>query len=94
MFTIKPLNVGSVETEVVGDFVNISTNDESNYCILPQKYVDKCLNRIKNIEVYEDDIWLISFPKCGKNWTQEMVRLINNDLNYEKDLHMEIPFLE
>lgn len=29
------------------------------------------------------DIWLVSPPKCGVTWTQEMVWLIANDLDYE-----------
>ncbi|XP_054263693.1 luciferin sulfotransferase-like [Macrosteles quadrilineatus] len=37
-----------------------------------------------DMEVREDDIWIISFPKTGTTWTQEMVWLLKNNLDYEK----------
>lgn len=53
---------------------------------------------IKNMEVFEDDVWVISFPKCGTTWLQEMVWLINNGLNFnvakEQKLANRFPFLE
>ena len=29
------------------------------------------------------DVWLVTPPKCGTTWTQEMVWLLANDLDYE-----------
>ena len=29
------------------------------------------------------DVWVVTPPKCGTTWTQEMVWLIANDLDYE-----------
>lgn len=53
---------------------------------------------IKNMEVYEDDVWILSSPKCGTTWTQEMSWLINNNLDYEgaakTNLIYRFPFLE
>lgn len=40
--------------------------------------------QIKELEVKPDDIWLMSYPKSGTTWCQEMIWLICNDLNYEK----------
>ncbi|XP_047118661.1 luciferin sulfotransferase-like [Schistocerca piceifrons] len=37
---------------------------------------------IKNFKVYPDDIWVISYPKSGTTWTQEMVWLIENNLDF------------
>lgn len=39
---------------------------------------------IANFEVLPDDIWVVTFPKCGTTWTQEMVRLLNTDLDYDQ----------
>ncbi|XP_055530637.1 luciferin sulfotransferase-like [Wyeomyia smithii] len=54
--------------------------------------------RIKKFQVYEDDVWVITFPKCGTTWTQEMVWLLNNGLNFERakkhSLEERFPFLE
>lgn len=33
---------------------------------LPKKFLNH-VDRIKNFEVREDDIWLITFPKCGNS---------------------------
>lgn len=45
-----------------------------------------------------DDTWIVTYPRSGTTWTQEMVWLICNDLDYEtpkKKLLVErFPFLE
>lgn len=35
-------------------------------CILPPKYKDLG-QRIKNMEVRSDDVWLVSYPRTGNN---------------------------
>lgn len=51
-----------------------------------------------DFEVKPDDIWIASYPKSGTTWTQEMVWLICNDLDFEKArstvLRDRSPFLE
>ncbi|KAF6199914.1 hypothetical protein GE061_006212 [Apolygus lucorum] len=70
---------------------------EPSGLIMPKEFVPY-LDRIKNFEVRPDDTWVISFPKCGTTWTQEMVWLLCNDLDYEasnnKLLLQRFPFLE
>ena len=50
------------------------------------------------MEVFEEDIWISSFPKCGTTWTQEMVWNIVNDLDFDRakseKLDRRIPFFE
>lgn len=41
------------------------------------------LETIKELEMFEDDIFILGHPKSGTTWTQEMVWLIHNDLNFE-----------
>lgn len=54
--------------------------------------------QIKSMEIHEDDIWVMSYPKCGTTWTQEMVWLLCNDLDYDAaratNLIYRFPFLE
>ncbi|KAI5715415.1 hypothetical protein M8J77_015580 [Diaphorina citri] len=38
---------------------------------------------IYNMEVRPDDVWLVSFPRTGSTWAQEMVWLLGHDLDYE-----------
>ncbi|XP_040169785.1 luciferin sulfotransferase-like [Anopheles arabiensis] len=49
-------------------------------------------------EVYPDDVWVLSYPKSGTTWIQEMAWLICNDLNFEaaraKKISARFPFLE
>lgn len=41
-------------------------------CAMPEEY-ELYAERLRNFEVYEDDTWVISYPKCG-----EWVRLPNH----------------
>ncbi|KAL0276598.1 UNVERIFIED_CONTAM: hypothetical protein PYX00_004141 [Menopon gallinae] len=39
--------------------------------------------RIVDLEVREDDVWLVSYPRTGSTWTQEMIWCIGNNLDFE-----------
>ena len=98
MFTIEALTsplARKIESDLVRNLVKIS--DGENFFILTQKYADKYLEKIKKFKVYEDDIWVVTFAKCGTTWTQEMVRLLSNNLDYEAamaHLDVDFPFIE
>lgn len=51
------------------------------HCVITPTYLDAA-DRIRNLTVYEDDVWIVTFPKAGTTWTQEMVWLIDHDLDY------------
>jgi len=46
----------------------------------------------------KDDTWIVTFPKCGTTWTQELVWLLVNNCNKEAaakiNLNTRSPFLE
>ncbi len=48
------------------------------------KAFQKIYKRIYNFEVRPDDVFVISYPKCGTTWTQEIVWQILNNVNCEK----------
>jgi len=54
--------------------------------------------RILNMKVRQDDVWIITPPKCGTTWTQEITWLLMNKADVvtakEKDLFSRSPFLE
>lgn len=56
------------------------------------------LHDLLEFEVFEDDIWIITYPKCGTTWAQEMTWLLMNNLNFEKaksiDIELRSPFIE
>lgn len=102
MFNIeKPSDeiIKIVETKVIVDLVKISSKeDQSQFCIMPRKFVNQDLERIKKLEIFEDDIWVVTYPKCGTTWTQEMIWMLGNNLDYATSLSVKLndrfPFLE
>jgi len=43
------------------------------------------------------DVWIMTFPKSGTTWMQDLVWLVENDCDFEgakKSLHIRSPFLE
>lgn len=58
----------------------------------------KYMEQIENFEVRADDVWSVTFAKAGSTWSQEMIWLLNNNLNFEKakkkSLQERFPFLE
>uniref|UniRef100_A0A182ITI5 Sulfotransferase domain-containing protein n=1 Tax=Anopheles atroparvus TaxID=41427 RepID=A0A182ITI5_ANOAO len=79
------------------DSPNETGKEASQWCVMIEKFLP-LLKPIQRLAVYEDDVWVITFPKCGTTWTQEMVWLLNNDLDYERaaklTLEERFPFLE
>jgi len=65
------------------------------YFISPAKSFPAMLH---DMEVLEDDVWIVTNPKCGTTWMQELVWLLMNDCDFEaalaKDLQLRSPFLE
>ena len=67
-----------------------------NNVIMPKWYA-AIADRVYNFKVRPDDIWIVTYPKCGTTWTQEIVWHIMNDVNKElgqAPLHIRSPFLE
>lgn len=66
-------------------------------CLLVRKYM-QFAERIRDFQVYPDDIWIITYPKSGTTWAQEMVWLLANGLDYETaksiDINHRSPYLE
>lgn len=66
--------------------------------VLPAAFIDTVVNDVPWFEVRPDDVWVVSFPKAGTTWLQEIVYLISTDLDFEKaratKLDQRFPFLE
>ncbi|XP_038107835.1 sulfotransferase 1A1 [Culex quinquefasciatus] len=96
MFHFNPLNRSEVErfetpfnknlVEVCLDDLSVNPTGDPGWtpvhCVMPARYWEFA-ERIRNFTVYEDDVWIVTFPKAGTTWTQEMVWLIAHDLDYE-----------
>ncbi|XP_031780670.1 sulfotransferase 1C4 [Nasonia vitripennis] len=64
---------------------------------LPAKYAKQC-PLYYNFEVKPDDTWIVTFPRSGTTWTQELVWLLSNNLDFATaksvPLVKRYPFLE
>ena len=64
--------------------------------VMPKSFL-QLAPRIHNLEVRDDDVWIITYPKCGTTWMQEMVWQIVNNIDFEKGkipIYGRSPFLE
>lgn len=50
--------------------------------ILPKKFCD-IGDVILDLPVRKDDIWLVSYPRTGSTWAQEIVWLLCNNVDLE-----------
>lgn len=55
----------------------------------PKKYLfpgtfAKHAEHFYNFQARNDDIWIATYPRSGTTWTQELVWMIANDLDYER----------
>lgn len=51
-------------------------------CLMPI-YFSEIAQQVLDAEVREDDVWLISFPRTGSTWCQEMIWAIGNNFDFE-----------
>ncbi|XP_046448178.1 sulfotransferase 1B1-like isoform X1 [Daphnia pulex] len=65
--------------------------------VMPPTYGENA-EKIYRMKPRTDDVWLLTFPKCGTTWTSELLWLLKNDCNFETaakiQLHSRAPFLE
>lgn len=65
--------------------------------VLP-RFVMKTVDAVEKFRCRNDDVYVVSFPKTGTTWLQEVVYLIATDLNFEaataKNIEERFPYLE
>ncbi|KAH8293532.1 hypothetical protein KR054_001367 [Drosophila jambulina] len=67
-----------------------------DHLIIPRKYMELG-ESIRSLPVFEDDVWMVSYPRTGSTWAQEMVWLLGHKLDYvaaEQDLRLRSPLIE
>lgn len=62
--------------------VSVASSWNIEPCYMPDKIIPFA-DSFLEFEVRPDDVWIITFPKCGTTWTQEMIWLLANDLDYK-----------
>jgi hypothetical protein len=47
---------------------------------MPKRFDSKLRERIFNLEVRPDDVWIDTYPKCGTTWSQVIKLAFKSDL--------------
>ncbi len=45
---------------------------------VPTFVLQEKVDAAKDLELYPDDVWIITYPKCGTHWVAQIARLIKN----------------
>lgn len=76
-----------LDSEVFKDYMKVKHSDSkwSNFApfVMSRNY-EVVADKVKDLTIYCDDVWVCSFPRSGTTLLQEMVWLILHDFNYEK----------
>ena len=66
-----------------------------NGLLVPVFVQQETVDELKELQLYPDDVWVVSYPKSGTTWMQQIVRLIrNNGVQDDVKINVAIPWLE
>nr|XP_026494933.1 sulfotransferase family cytosolic 1B member 1 [Vanessa tameamea] len=99
-----PLEIRDVEPDVAEMLMKYFTGEHTGFVrvgpkgyFLPHAFRKEAFN-IYSMDIRPTDVFVISYPRSGTTWTQELVWMVANDLDYEKSnkipLTERYPFLE
>ncbi|XP_059481982.1 luciferin sulfotransferase-like [Neocloeon triangulifer] len=74
--------LGQKVDDLFGDDLPLLEVEPGNILVPPkfQNFADRLLN----MKVRPDDVWLVAYPRTGSSWMQEMVWCIGNNLNFQR----------
>uniref|UniRef100_A0A182TBE9 Sulfotransferase domain-containing protein n=1 Tax=Anopheles maculatus TaxID=74869 RepID=A0A182TBE9_9DIPT len=80
-----------VQLNDITDYPLDATKNPPAPMFVSAKYRDYA-QQVRDFRVYEDDVWIVTFPKSGTTWTEEMVWLINHNLDYKtaRDINLNV----
>ncbi|XP_022125266.2 sulfotransferase 1C4 [Pieris rapae] len=99
-----PFEIEDVEKNLANELMQHYTGELSGFVrvgpkgyFLPQKYKAQASD-IYNIPIRPDDIFVVTYPRSGTTWTQELVWLVKNDFDFETakttPIAARFPYLE
>ncbi|XP_017841118.1 sulfotransferase family cytosolic 1B member 1-like [Drosophila busckii] len=54
------------------------------WCTMPKHYLDASPERVDEFTTRDDDVFVVTFPKSGTTWMQELAWLLLNQLDFER----------
>ena len=104
MATIKSIPLSREEiTRLKSDYHKVYEKGQSfvrtipGYVTMPLAF-EKFQHRIKSWQARQDDVYVLTFPKNGTTWMQELVWLLQNKCNFDEakntPLDNRFPFLD
>uniref|UniRef100_A0A1B6DDS5 Sulfotransferase domain-containing protein n=1 Tax=Clastoptera arizonana TaxID=38151 RepID=A0A1B6DDS5_9HEMI len=99
-----PLEIRQVDEELNRQLLEDFTGERTGFLqvgpegyFLPSKYAKEAHN-FYNFEARPDDTWVVTFPRSGTTWTQELVWLVANQFDFQSAAEVpqteRFPFLE
>ena len=84
------------ETDYIGPFGNLILHKYKS-CVLPEDIL-RIIKSVEKLTYRESDVLLISYPKTGTTWMQEIIWLLTHQLDYDgakkKTIFERFPYLE
>ena len=63
--------------------------------VVPNFILQENLDKLKQLNLRDDDVWVVSYPKAGTTWTQYIVHLIHNGGKDDgKKISDTVPWIE
>ncbi|KAL7736752.1 hypothetical protein ACLKA6_015604 [Drosophila palustris] len=99
-----PFEIRDVDAETNAELLEYFKGERTGFVqvgpegyFFPQKYKEQA-EQYYNFQARPDDIWISTVPRSGTTWTQEMIWLLANGLDYEqaqqRPLTERFPFFE
>ncbi|XP_067632418.1 sulfotransferase 1A3-like isoform X2 [Eurosta solidaginis] len=56
------------------------------------RFDQRLADKVHDMVVRDDDVWLVTIPKCGTTWMQELLWLVLNNFDFEaaRNEHLEV----
>ena len=62
---------------------------------VPKFVVKEHIDKLKDFKLYEDDVWIVGYPRTGVTWAQHIVRMVHNGGEPdERKISDAVPWLE
>ena len=67
-----------------------------NGLVVPDFIQQETFDKIKDLPLRSDDVWIVTYPKAGTTWTQQIVRLLRSTSKADKEKKIDdaVPWIE